>query len=145
MQSHLITIQNITTMKTERNIITMNEYGRIHFPDATANDIWMSTNELIDLYGVIYPTLKANIKAIYKSGILTEWEVQKCIKLSNGNNIDVYSLPFIVALSFRLETLGANRVREYVINKLTTNPRTDIVFVNVRAHECMNKSKYRHN
>ena len=50
-------------MKTERNIITMNEYGRIHFPDATANDIWMSTNELIDLFGVIYPTLKANIKA----------------------------------------------------------------------------------
>jgi len=45
-------------------------------------------------------------------------------------------------LSFRLETLGANRVREYVINKLTTNPRTDIVFVNVRAHECMNESKY---
>ena len=129
-------------MKQERNIITMDEYGRIHFPSTTNNNIWMSTSELIDLFGIIYPTLRTNIKAIYKSGILTEWEVQKCIKLSNGDNIDVYSLPFIVALSFRLETLGANRVREYVINKLTTNPRTDIVFVNVRAHECMNESKY---
>ena len=55
-------------MKTERNIITMNEYGRIHFPDATANDIWMSTNELIELFGITYPTLRANITAIYKSG-----------------------------------------------------------------------------
>lgn len=62
-------------MKTERNIITMNEYGRIHFPNITSNNIWMSTNELIDLFGIIYPTLKANIKGIYKSGILDECEV----------------------------------------------------------------------
>lgn len=92
-----------------------------------------------------YPTLKANIKAIYKSGILNEYEAQKCIKQSDGNNIDVYSLPLIVALSFRLDTLGAYKMREYIINKLTTNPKTDIVFVNMRTHECMNESKYRHN
>lgn len=50
-------------MKTERNIITMDEYGQIHFPNATGNNIWMSTNELMELFGIIYPTLKANIKA----------------------------------------------------------------------------------
>ena len=145
MQSHLITIQNITTMKTKRNIITMNEYGRIHFPDATANDIWMSTNELIDLFGVIYPTLKANIKAIYKSGILDECEVQRSINLPNGISIDVYALPMIVALSFRLNTLGAYKVREYIIERLTTNSRNHILFLNVRTHECMNENKYGHN
>ena len=93
------------------------------------------------------PDFESQYQSHIQSGILTEWEVQKCIKLSNGNNIDVYSLPFIVALSFRLETLGANRVREYVINKLTTNPRTDIVFICERAcaRMYMNKSKYRHN
>lgn len=132
-------------MKTERNIIKMDGYGRIHFPSTTNNDIWMSTNELINLFGITSPTLRANITAIYKSGILTEWEAQKCIKQSDGNNIDVYSLPLIVALSFRLDTLGAYKMREYIINKLTTNPRTDIVFVNTRTHECMNESKYRHN
>ena len=87
-------------MKKERNVITMDEYGRIHFPNATAKTIWMSTNELIDLFGVIYPTLKANIKAIYKSGILNECEVQRSINLSNEISIDVYTLPIIVALSF---------------------------------------------
>lgn len=105
-------------MDAERNIITMDEYGRIHFPNTTSNDIWMSTNELIDLYGVIYPTLRANITAIYKSGILDECEVQRCIKLYNGISIDVYALPMIVALSFRLNTLGAYKVREYVITNL---------------------------
>ena len=129
-------------MKQKRNIITMDEYGRIHFPDATANDIWMSKNELIDLFGVIYPTLKANITAIYKSGVLNEHEVQRCLNLSNGISIDVYALPMIVALSFRLNTLGAYKVREYIIEKLTTNSRNHILFFNVRTHECMNESKY---
>ena len=49
-------------------------------------------------------------------------DVQKSINLSNGINIDVYALPMIVALSFRLNTFGAYKVRECVMNKLTTNP-----------------------
>lgn len=132
-------------MKTERNIITMDEYGRIHFPDITSNNIWMSTNELIDLFGITYPTLRANIKAIYKSGILDKCEVQRCIKLSNGNSMDVYALPMIIALSFRLDTLGAYRGRGYIIEKLTNNLRNHILFLNVRTHECMNENKYGHN
>ena len=129
-------------MKQKRNIITMDEYEIIHFPSTTNNDIWMSTNELIELFGIMYPTLKAKIKAIYKNGILDECEVQRCIKLYNGISIDVYALPMIVALSFRLNTLGAYKVREYVITNLTTKPRNGILFLNVRTHECMNESKY---
>ena len=129
-------------MRTKRNIITMDEYGRIHFPNTTNNNIWMSTSELVELFGIMYPTLKANIKAIYKNGILDECEVQRCIKLYNGISIDVYALPMIIALSFRLNTLGAYKVRECVMNKLTTNLRNQILFLNVRTHECMNKSKY---
>ena len=119
----------------------MNEYGEIHFPNTTSNNIWMTTNELIDLFGIIYPTLSANIKAIYKNGILDECELQRCIKLSNEISIDVYALPMIVALSFRLNTLGAYKVREYVMKRLTTNPKNSILFLNVRTHECMNESK----
>lgn len=106
-------------MKAERNIITMDEYGTIHFPNIS-NNIWMSTNELIDLFGIIYQTLKANIKAIYKSGIFDECEVQRYIKLSNGNCIDVYALPMIIALSFRLNTLGAYQGKK-VYNEHTCN------------------------
>ncbi len=128
-------------MKTERNIITMDEYGQIHFPNTTSDNIWMSTNKLIDLFGVIYPTLKVSSKAIYKSGIFNEHEVQRSINLSNGNSIDIYALPMIIALSFRLNTLGAYKVREHVMNKLTTKPRNNILLLNVRTHECMNESK----
>ena len=129
-------------MKQERNIITMDEYGRIHFPSTTNNEIWMNTNELIELFGIKYSILRGNIKAIYKSGILDECEVQRCIKLSNGISIDVYALPMIIALSFRLNTLRACKVREHVINKLTTMPKNSILFLNVRTNECMNERKY---
>ena len=132
-------------MKTERNIITIDEYGQIHFPSTTSNDIWMSTNELIELFGITYSTLRSNIKAVYKSGILDECEVQRFIKLYNGISIDVYALPMIVALSFRLNTLGAYKIREYIIEKLTANSRNHILFLNVRTHECMNENKYGHN
>ena len=87
-------------MRTKRNIITMDEYGRIHFPSTTNNDIWMNTNELIKLFGITYSTLRGNINAIYKSGILNECEVQRSINLSTGISIDVYALPMIIALSF---------------------------------------------
>ena len=132
-------------MKQKRNIITMDEYGIIHFPSTTNNDIWMSTNELIELLGITYSTLRGNITAVYKSGILDECEVQRCIKLYNGISIDVYALPMIIALSFRLNTLGAYKVRECVMNKLTAMPGNGILFLNVHTHECMNENKYGHN
>ena len=105
----------------------------------------MNTNELIELFGITSPTLKANIKAIYKNGILDECEVQRCLKLYNGISMDVYALPMIIALSFRLNTLGAYKVRECVMNKLTAMPRNGILFLNVRTHEFVNECKYGHN
>lgn len=106
----------------------MDEYGQIYFLNATSDNIWMSTNELMDLFGIIYPTLRANIKAIYKNGILDECEVQRNINLSNGVSIDVYALPMIIALSFRLGTLGAHKVRECIINKFTISRQNAILF-----------------
>ena len=47
-------------MKQERNIITMDEYGRVHFPSTTNNDIWMNTNELIELFGIKYSILRGH-------------------------------------------------------------------------------------
>ena len=55
----------------KRSIITMSESGNIIMPD-NVTDIWMSEQELGDLFGVIAPTFRASIRAIYKSGALKE-------------------------------------------------------------------------
>lgn len=67
-------------MKTERNIITIDEYGQIHFPSTTNNDIWMSTNELINLFGITSPTLRANTQPYTKAMSLTN---TMCKRVSN--------------------------------------------------------------
>ena len=61
----------------------MDEYSRVAVPSDAAN-VWMSEMELIKLFDVIAPTLRAAIRAVYKSGALKPCEVERRIKLPNG-------------------------------------------------------------
>lgn len=99
----------------ERAVITMNEHGAVFVPDG---EIWMSEMELTDLFGVIAPTVHATIRAVYKSGVLKEYEVQKYIRLENGYNADVYNFLMIVALAFHINSYGANQVRNALLERM---------------------------
>ena len=102
----------------KRAIITIDEQGRVQFPNANADDIWMSMQELVEFFGVTSPTLRSNIRAIYKSGIVKEYESERYITLPNDNSIDIYSLQMIMALVFRIDTHEAYRLREAIIRRL---------------------------
>ena len=104
-------------MSMERNIITMSESGNILMPDNIAG-IWMSEPELVELFGVIAPTLRAAIRAVYKSGVLNEYKVQKYIQLNNGCHADVFSFQIIVVLAFRIDSFGAEQVRKLLFERL---------------------------
>lgn len=95
----------------------MGEFGNILMPN-NATCIWMSEPELVELFGVIAPTLRAAIHAVYKSGILKEHEAQKYIRLENGYHADVFGFPMIVALAFRINSFGAEQVRNAVFERL---------------------------
>ena len=47
----------------------MDGCGSVAVPSDTAN-VWMSEMELVTLFGVIAPTLRAAIRAVYRSGVL---------------------------------------------------------------------------
>ena len=51
----------------KRTTITMDEYGRVAVPSDAAS-VWMSEMELVKFFDVIAPTLRAAIRAVYKSG-----------------------------------------------------------------------------
>lgn len=104
-------------MNMKRGIITMTLSGNIIMPDNVA-DIWMSEPELVELFGVIAPTLRASIKAVYKSGVLEVYEAQWYVRLENGYYADVFSFPMIVALAFRIDSLSAERVRNAILERL---------------------------
>ena len=104
-------------MSMERSTITMSESGNIIIPDNVAS-IWMSEPELVELSGVIVPTLRAAIRTVYKSGVLKEYEVQKYVRLENGYHADVFSFPIIVALAFHIDSFGAEQVRKAMFERL---------------------------
>ena len=95
----------------------MDGYGRVAVPSDTAN-VWMSEMELVEFFGVIAPTLRAAIRAVYKSGVLQPCEVERLIRLPNGYYAEAYALPMVVALAFRIDTPNAARVRDALLEKL---------------------------
>ena len=106
-------------MKKERNIITIDEYGRLNMPTDTAN-VWMTEPELVELFGTTAGAVNAGIRAIIESDTLHDYEVCKYVRLENGNGADVYNLEMVVALAFRIHAQGATRLREYILRTLGT-------------------------
>ena len=121
----------------KRNVIEITEHGTITIPSET---IWMSEAELVSLFGVIAPSVRAAIKAVYKSGILKEYQVQRYIHLSDKIGVEVYSLEMVVALAFRINSYGAERVRNAVIEKLYLRKEKTSIFFSLG--NCIKSSEY---
>lgn len=117
----------------ERSIITIGESGNIIMPNNTT-DIWMSEPELVELFGITAPTLRAAIRAIYKSGALKEYEVHKYIRLENGYHADVFHLPMIVALAFRINGFGAERMRNAILERLYLRKEKTVFFFSLSSN-----------
>lgn len=106
----------------------MRENGTAIIPKDIAC-VWMSEPEMVELFGVIAPTLRAAIRDVYKSGVLKEYEAQKYVRLENGYNADVYAFPMVAALAFRINSFGAEQVRNAMFKRLYwRKEKTSIIF-----------------
>ena len=108
----------------------MDEYGRVAVPSDAAS-VWMSEMELVELFNVIIPTLRAAIRAVYKSGVLNPCEVERRIKLPNGYFTDVYALPMVVALAFRINTSNAVMVHNALLERLCLRKERQILWLSL--------------
>ena len=68
--------------------------------------------------GVIAPTLRAAVRAIYKSGTLSTATTQRCDFATPQSWATFYNLEVIIALAFRLNTYEASRIRQKVLESL---------------------------
>jgi hypothetical protein len=114
----------------KREVITIDGCGRVTVP-SDATNIWMNEMELVELFGVIVPTLRAAIRAVYKSGVLKPYEVERRIKLTNGYYSETYSLPMVVALAFRINTPNAARVRNALLERLCLRKERQVLWVSL--------------
>lgn len=99
----------------ERAIITISENGRVNIP---SGNVWMSEMELVKLFGVIAPTLRVAIKAIYKSRALCPTTTQLYDVITPKSWATFYNFEVVIALAFRLNTYEASRIREKVLESL---------------------------
>ena len=107
----------------ERAIITISENGKVNIP---RGNVWMSEMELVELFGVIAPTLRAAIKAIYKSGTLCPVSTQHCDLATPKSWATFYNLEVVIALAFRLNTYEASRIRQRVLEALCQRKESEI-------------------
>lgn len=107
-------------MKRER--IAIDGSGVLTVPTDAAH-IAMTEYEIAELFHVIAPTVRATIKAVYKSGVIREYDAKRYLRQANGNGIEVYGIEMIVALAFRIDSFGANKVREHLFRILRMNEK----------------------
>ena len=108
----------------------MDEYGKVAVPSDTVS-VWMSEMELVELFYVIVPILRAAIRTVYKSGVLNPCEVERRIRLPNGYFTDMYALPMVVALAFRINTSNAASVRNAILERLYLRKERQVLWVSL--------------
>ena len=100
-----------TDIDTDRPII------EVKIVDGT---VWMTVNEIADLFGVYTPTISKHLKAIFKDGLLRESEVTKEYRYIRNEKEEYvriyYNLKAIIFLSFRIQSLYTKAFREWVFN-----------------------------
>ena len=121
----------------ERAIITISENGKVNIP---SGNVWMSEMELVELFGEISPTLRAAIKAIYKSGTLCPVSTQRCDLATPKGWATYYNLEVVITLAFRLNTYEASRIRQKVLENLCQRKENGInLLISLGREATMNK------
>lgn len=98
----------------KRAIITISEQGIVNIPNT---DVLMSFAELVELFDVAAPTLKAAIRAIYKNGVIAEY-TQHCEVIPHAYWATLYNMDMIVALSYRINSYGAEKIRTEILKRI---------------------------
>ena len=102
----------------KRGIIRMTEGGQVTMPQ---KDVWMTIEEITDMFGLPEAIVYRTIRSIYKKSELYEHETADRIPFPRhehqGWTIEVYNLDLILYLTYKLPSRNAQIFRRYMTNK----------------------------
>ena len=105
-------------MTMSRGIIRMTEGGKVTMP---LIDVWMTKDEIADMFGLPEALVYRTIRTIYKKSELYEHETADRIPFPRhehqGWTIEVYNLDLILYLTYKLPSRNAQIFRKYMTNK----------------------------
>ena len=84
-----------------RGVITISESGTVSMPTDT---VWMTMQEIADMYNVFGCYVRKAVKAVFKDGILKEQGVRRHVRKNDRISYDVYSLELVIAVAFRIDS-----------------------------------------
>ena len=84
----------------QRIAITISENGTVSVPDS----VQMRDFEIAELFGVMIPAVRSNIRTILRSGVVVADAQHGGTILGNAFYPDYYGLNMIMALVFRIQS-----------------------------------------
>lgn len=100
-------------MNMKREIITINENGTVSVPDK----VMMQDFEIAGLFEVTIPTVRANIRTILKTGIVTGDFINGATLVGNNILPDYHGLDMVVTLAFRIQSPQAEIFRRWILRQ----------------------------
>lgn len=102
-----------------RGVITISESRTVSMP---TNTVWMTMQEIADMYNVFGCYVRKAVKAVFKDGIMKEHSVHHHIRKNDRISYDVYSLELVIAVAFRIDSIESRAFREFITarSKLST-------------------------
>ena len=122
-----------------RGVITISESGTVSMPTDT---VWMTMQEIADMYNVFGCYVRKAVKAIFKDGILKEQGVRRHVRKNDRISYDVYSLELVIAVAFRIDSIESRAFREFIMQSVIGKcPHCGgDIRVGTRAFNCSNYS-----
>ena len=99
-----------------RGIITISETGAVTMPTVS---VWMTQQEIADLFGTFSCDVRKAIHTIYKNKELNEFDTMKYLKQPDGISYDVYNIEVIIAVAFRICSKESVLFRRFIISKMS--------------------------
>lgn len=99
--------------------------------------VLMRDFEIAELFGVYCQTIKANIRAILKSGVVAPDYTHGGTVIGNTIRPDYFGLDIITALAFRIHSKQTEIFRKWIMSKVSAKetqfPKTVLVQINRQA------------
>ena len=108
----------------EGHTITISESGTV----TITGPVRMTFPEIAGLFGVFVQTVRSNVKAILKSGVVTADMTDGGILDGNLILPDYYGLDMVSALSFRINSRKAGLFREWILKRAATQEEKKVCF-----------------
>lgn len=119
----------------KRNMVTISDNGTVIVPI----NVQMRDFEIAELFGVMVPTIRSNIRAILKTGVATAdltggATLVGCNVLPNYHGLDM-----IAAVAFRIQSYKAELFRQWIMRKMM---RSNIQPIYIGVNELKTKDNF---